>query len=184
MWELHKLSPCAREKKGLHSNALAVGVCRLPRLPGDAAQNWEDGNRPVFGELWAKSEHPYTYGRVQRDQALPFFTLVWPPKSICHCDPRFTVQNSSLFWNPKETTPGLSSELCRVPAMINLLPHSLYPFWYFLLRFHFSSFTLGITKILPGISCVSRFGVHSKRIFFLFGVLVPILILSKEINLL
>lgn len=87
VWGLHKLSPCAREKKGLHSNALAVGVCRLPRLPGDAAQNWEDGNRPVFGELWANSEHPYTYGRVQRDQALPFFTEIhlplWPMVHLC-----------------------------------------------------------------------------------------------------
>lgn len=32
---------------------------------------------------------------------------------------------------------GLSSDLCRAPAMIYLLPHSLYPSWYFLLRFHF-----------------------------------------------
>lgn len=28
-----------REKKGLYGNALAMGACRFPKLPGNAAQN-------------------------------------------------------------------------------------------------------------------------------------------------
>lgn len=104
--------------------------------------------------------------------------LSWPLRFSCHSDP---CVSQPLFWNPRETSSGLSAPSCSFSRSWHLTPCVQCSLRCLLLCLPFHSHSLGITEILTRISCFSGFGACSKRILcFFVDILTFDSVLSKD----